>query len=261
MFLRNILLLSWMAMATIANAQQSELISQFDAPKARQAVVATDDAFFVVDNRTIIKRDKQTGDSLAVWTDKRLDHLNSAILIDSLVYCAHSNYPQIPMSSTIEIFDPKTMTHVGNHSFGIEFGSATWIDEYEGHFYVMFAHYDRDHNRQRNRDVSWTQLVKFDKEWRKVGAWILPKELVERTTPYSISGGIFMEDGRILATHHHHSELYVLSIPSIGSQLVWEHTFESSIKGQGIALDPLDKNILWGIDKKNRQVLKTKLTW
>ena len=50
------------------------------------------------------------------------------MLMDGKIYAAHSNYPDWPMTSSLEIWDAETMKHIGTHSFGIQWGSLTWVD-------------------------------------------------------------------------------------------------------------------------------------
>jgi hypothetical protein len=40
-------------------------------------------------------------------------------VIDGKIYAAHSNYRFFPMTSSIEVWDARTMEHVGSHSIGI----------------------------------------------------------------------------------------------------------------------------------------------
>jgi hypothetical protein len=240
-------------------AQTSTELRRYKAPDARQAIAVDKEYFYAINNTRIVKRRKDTGETVKTWEDERLYHMNAGMIRKGKLYCAHSNYPQIPMHSSIEIFDTKTMEHVGSHSFGIEYGSCTWVLFRDNAYYVMFVHYDGDKNRQKNRDVSWSQLVKFDKNWRRVNGWVLPEKLVQRVSPYSISGGAFTNEGKLVCTHHHFEELYILDFPQMGSELVWEHTIPSPIRGQGIAFDPHEKDILWGIDKSSREVIKTQL--
>ena len=47
------------------------------------------------------------------------------------------------MTSSVEIWDAATMQHVGSHSFGIMWGSNTWIDRHDGAWWVTFANYSR----------------------------------------------------------------------------------------------------------------------
>ena len=230
---------------------------RYNVPDARQAVAVDKEYIYAISNTRITKLRKDNGEMLKTWEDERLHHLNSGFIRKGVLYCAHSNYPQIPMHSSIELFDTKTLEHIGSHSFGIEYGSCTWVLFHNNYYYVMFVHYNVDKNRQKNRDVSWTQLVKFDKKWRRVNGWVLPEKLVQRITPYSISGAAITSDGMLVCTHHHFKELYILSLPQMGSELVWESTIPSTISGQGIAFDTHEEHILWGIDKANKEVIKT----
>jgi len=239
-------------------AQSNTEMHRFKAPDARQAVAANATYFFTINNNRIVKQNKLTGEIENEWEDTRLKHLNSGVIIGDKLYCAHSNYPQIPMHSSIEVFSTKTLAHIQSHSFGINHGSCTWIDQRDGYWYIMFVHYDGDKNRQTNRDVSWSQLIKYNSDWQQVEAWVLPPTLVERVSPYSISGGVFSSNGKLVCTHHHFKELYILSFPQMGSELVWETTIESPIRGQGIAFDTHEPEVLWGIDKSTREVIKTK---
>lgn len=245
-------------LAFSAVAQKNIELQRYNAPDARQAVAANTTHFFTINNTRISKQCKQTGKVVKEWEDDRLQHMNSGVIVNDTLYCAHSNYPTIPMHSSIEMFSTETLEHIGTHSFGIVHGSCTWLDSYNGHWYVMFVHYDGDKNRQTNRDVSWSQLIKYTNDWQQLEAWVIPPALVEKVTPYSISGGVFLPDGRMLCTHHHFKELYMLSFPEMGSELIWEKTIESPIRGQGIAFDTDEEDVLWGIDKSKREVIKTK---
>jgi hypothetical protein len=241
-----------------AFCQECKELDRTKMQGVRQAVAASEYHLFLVANDTIRKYSKK-GVYDGFYSHPKLIHLNSGIVQEGKLFCAHSNYPTVPMWSSIEVFDIETHQHLESHSFGIDIGSCTWIDFYDDHYYVMFAHYSKESNRMPNRDVSWSQLVKFDKDWRRKEAWVLPGALIEKLHPYSLSGGIILSNGKLLCTHHHHQELYLLSFPKIGAELVWEKTIPCSICGQGIAVDPLEPNTLWGICKKNGELIKTRL--
>lgn len=255
------ILFPFLLINTILFSQENIEIKRYKAPQAKQGVVANKDYFIVFSNDSIVKYDKITGKMVGSIFNKNLIHLNSGVIKDGKIYCAHSNYPGIPMWSSIEVFDEKTLEHIESHSFGIENGSCTWLDIYDNHYYVMFAQYANLGKMEPNKNVSWSQLVKYDKDWRRIEAWVLPPALVEHLTPYSLSGGVIMQDGRILATHHHHQEIYVLSFPKMGAQLVWEKTIPTNIHGQAIAFDTFEKDVLWGINKETMEVIKTKFVW
>lgn len=114
-----------------------EEIVRFAAPEAVQGVAVDERYFYAIANRAIGKYDKKTGQRVKKWEDAAggpFIHLDSGVVIDRLLYCAHSNSPEIPMASSIEIFDTVTLNHVGSHSFGIFGDSATWINRWDGYW-------------------------------------------------------------------------------------------------------------------------------
>ena len=121
-------------------------IGEFTIPEANQGVGVDARHFYAVDNFAIGKYDKKTGKLVKKWQGDKTGpilHLDSAMLMDGKLYAAHSNYPQWPMTSSLEIFDAETLEHVGTHSFGIQWGSLTWADWHDGHWWMTFANYDR----------------------------------------------------------------------------------------------------------------------
>jgi len=249
----------FIAFVLVANAQEYKLVKSYGTEDARQGVAVDENSMYVISNQSISKRDKATGELIKTYQSSILKHLNSGVVYGDKLYCAHSNYSEIPMTSSIEIWNTKNLKHIGSHSFGIDYGSCTWMVRYQDFIYVMFVQYAKEGKRQKNRDVSWSQLVKFDNDWRKIEAWVLPPKLIQHLTPYGLSGGLITTDGKILCTHHDHQEIYVLNFPKMGSELIWESTTKTPIKGQAICEDPANDKIIWGIDKKEKKVLKTKL--
>src|SRR5690554_6163642 len=243
------------------SAQQLDSIKSFDAPAARQAVAVSDNFLFAIDNVTIEQYDKATGQKLKTWKDDsgQLKHLNSGLVWNNKLYCAHSNFPEIPMASSIEVFDPATLEPIESYSLGIDIGSATWIDRYEGHWYIAFAHYSSGSGQEPGKDNRWSQLVKFTDDWQRVGAWIFSKELLERFSGMSNSGGYITDEGDIIITGHDHKELYHLRFPKMGYTLQWVDTWPAPFEGQGIAVDPEDKAIIYGISRSQKKIVKGKL--
>jgi len=120
-------------------------VGEFIIPEANQGVGVDDKYFYAVDNQKIGKYEKKTGKLVGKWEGPKggpIIHLDSAMLLDGKIYCAHSNYNEWPMTSSVEIWDAETMEHVGNHSFGINWGSLTWLDFYNGYWWATFANYD-----------------------------------------------------------------------------------------------------------------------
>ena len=252
-----------LAAALPASAQRirSEEVRRIAAAEANQGVAADEDCLYAIGNHAIGKYDKQSGKRLAGWeceNGKPLIHLDSGVVYDGVLYCAHSNFPGLPMVSSIEMWDTKTMRHSGSHSFGIFAGSATWVDLHQGYRYVTFAHY-RSSADEPDRDPRWTTLIQFSSGWQQRQAWVYPPEVVSRLVTYSISGGVFTPDHKLFCTGHDNPEVYVLSFPKGGSSLVLEDIFPIPMKGQGIALDPSDAGILYGIDRPKREIVAARV--
>lgn len=103
-------------------------IAEFDVPEADQGIAVDRDHFYAVDNRTIAKYDKASGTLVDRWDDVEggaMIHLDSAMVRNGRIYAAHSNYRQLPMTSSIEVWDARTMEHIGSYSLGRSLGSFT----------------------------------------------------------------------------------------------------------------------------------------
>jgi hypothetical protein len=177
------------------------------------------------------------------------------------LYCAHSNYPGVPMQSSIEIFDTATLKPSGSHSFGRTDGSLTWLDRRDGKWIACFVHYGT-RGGEPGRGPEWTHLVEFDDQWRRLRGWTLPAELVAHIGPrgYSVSGGAFGPRGFLYATGHDNPELYVLDFPSAGSVLNWIATVPITAEGQAFGWDPKDSGVLYTVARKTREIIVGRVT-
>jgi hypothetical protein len=249
------------AMRAAPQRSRAEEIRRWPAPEANQAVAADRDFFYAIGDHAIGKYEKKTGKRVAGWEcekGKPLIHLDSGVVHDGVLYCAHSNFPGLPMVSSIEMWDTATLRHSGTHSFGIFAGSATWIDLQGGDRYVTFAHYKTTAD-EPSRDPRWTTLIQFTADWQQRQAWVYPEEVVSKLGNYSISGGLFTPDRKLFCTGHDNPEIYVLSFPKAGSSLVLEAVIPIPVNGQGIALDPVDPAILYGIDRPKREIVVARI--
>ena len=230
---------------------------RYPAPEARQAVAVDATHFYVIDNRRIGKYEKSSGTKVGAWQGPEggpFIHLNSGVVIDGRLYCAHSNYPGVPMVSSIEVWDTGTLRHVQSIPVGTGRGSATWIDRRDNAWWVMFAHY-RAPNGEPGKGPEYSVLVRYDTEWRETGTWAFPKAVVARWDGMSSSGGVWTRDGRLITTGHHAPELHVLRLPTAGATLLLEGIVPVESEGQGIALDPSDPTRLWSIQRRTGEVL------
>ena len=244
-----------------ASSRRFEEIARFASPAARQAVAVDADHLYVISNHAIEKRHKRSGALVAAWEGPEnapIVYLNSGIVLDGKLYCAHSNYPGVPMLSSIEVFDSATLTHIASHSFGVSPGSATWIDRRDGHWWVAFAHY-AGRGGEPGKGPGWTSLRKFGAAWRQVGGYAFPPEVIERFAPRSNSGGAWGADGRLYVTGHDAAEIYALRLPEAGPLLELDEILPAPIAGQGIAWDPNEPGVLYGILKQRREVVGMRL--
>ena len=153
------------------------------------------------------------------------------------------------MTSSLEIFDAEKMEHVATHSFGIQWGSLTWVDWHDGHWWMTFANYDRPFgpNRTPYGHKVNTVMVKFTSDLRPVESWTLPKILLDKFEDMSNSGGSWGPDGYLYLTGHDPAELYRVRLPKAGSVLEVVDIIPMKIRGQGIAWDRSQPGTIYGI--------------
>lgn len=255
-----LIVLVFVLAAAKSNAQSYEEVQRFKAYHANQAVAVAKDAFYAITNAHITKFNMQ-GDSLMTWHEpdkNRIRHINSGIVLKDKLYCAHSNYPLYPMASSIEIFDADDLEHVGTVSFGIDTGSCTWVLPGKRCWYVFFAHYNMSAEKTKGQPdkADMSQLVKFDRNWRKMRAWTLPPALLEEIAPSSLSGAVLIGD-TFYCTGHDAAKCYLLKIPERGMHLDWVGEVSVPFHGQGIALAP--DGDLWGILRKEKVVIRASI--
>ena len=244
-----------------AQHPQAKVVRSWPVHLSRQAVATDQHYLYVINNTNIQKYRKSDGTMVRSWhdPDSILHHMNSGIILNGKLYTCHSNYPASPMASSVEIFDTATLQHIGSHSFGIMYGSATWLDRKDNHWYVVFAHYTGK-GSEPGKDNHWTRMVRFDNEWRATGSWIFPEKLIQEFGTRSNSGGVILDNGLILCTGHDNYKIYVLTFPGKGYTLQWIGTIPVGSYGQGIAYEKTSRGeFVYGIIKKEKRVIKTKI--
>ena len=234
-------------------------LRRFKAPEAGQGVAVDREFFYAINNHSIGQYRKATGERIAGWeggAGGEIIHLNAGIVFHGRLHCIHSNYPGVPMLSSLESFDLKTLQHVGTHSFGRMDGSFTWLDRREGRWIACFVHYG-NRGAEPNRDAAWTQIIAFDDAWRRTAGWALPADLNSRLggRGYSASGGAFGPGGYLYLTGHDNPELYVADFPKAGSVLKWIATIPFPSEGQAFCWDPTDPGVLYSVLKRSKEVI------
>lgn len=241
---------------------KGEILGDFPAMEALQGVAADEKHFYAVANYVIGKYDRKTGDLVSRWIGERggpIKHLNSCYAEAGKLYCAHSNHPGLPMTSSIEIYDTKTMSHVENKSLGmLDEGSFVWFDHYKDGWIAGFAHYD-DETGLPYKDHTYANIVTFDKEWRKTGGYVLPPSILEKMAPQAASGGAVGDDGRLYVMGHDLPEMYVLEFPSMGSEMRHVATVSVPAEGQAFAFDPKEPRRVWAISRPRQAVTTFRL--
>lgn len=233
------------------------------AAEAHQGVAVDGDHFYAITNREIGKYRKSDGVRVGGWkgpADGPVQHLNSGIVVGDRLYVAHSNFPQQPAESSLEIWGTHSMEPVERHVFANAPGSLTWIVPYGGGpsgdkgWLACFAHY-RSHG-----DPADSRVVHFNEAWQTVGSWSFPSALIQRFAGSSSSGGAIGPEGRLFVTGHDAKELYILEVPdSPEGEFRWVDTLAISAEGQAFAWDPDGSGTLYSISRSQREVIVSKI--
>jgi len=211
---------------------------------ATQAACADAKFVYAISNTRVVKYDRETQKELA-RSDGEAFHLNSGLIWNGKIYCAHSYYPKKPDESDIRVCDPETMKLTIFHAFKNPPGSLTWVLPREDGWWCCFAHYGADNGK--------TVLVHFDMEWKEIARRTFPEKLIADWDKSSLSGGIW--DGKtLLATGHDKKVIYRLKLPAQGAEMEWVTTHDSPFPGQGIAKDPATGGLI-GIDRGQKKVV------
>ncbi len=233
---------------------------EIPAEEANQGVASDGTHVYAIDNDRIGKYEIATGKRVAEWKGGRalFPHMNSCTVVKRELVCAASNYPAVPQTSAVEIFDTKTLQHLRTVSLGFGTGSLTVMDRHADKWWAVFANYDAK-GGEPGRDHRYTTLVRMDDGFRKEAAWSFPPELLERFAPKSCSGASWGADGRLYVTGHDHKELYVLELPEAGSVLKYLATIPIATPGQAVDWDPKHPNRLWSIARDERKLVASEI--
>lgn len=241
--------LLWLSIATLLVRADEPKIAwkqtgTLSAPEAHQAAAADERFVYAITNTLVAKYDRQSGERLATSTGEA-KHLNSGFLWERRLYCAHSNYPQMPERSEIKVLDLESMRLTTFKDFGNFGGSLTWAVQHEEHWWCNFARYGDD-NAQ-------TFLVKFNNDWREQGRWTYPDEVIRELGRMSLSGGLW-RNGTLLVTGHDDPVLFQLRLPKTGNVLEFVGKQPAPFTGQGIAIDPKTGGLV-GIQRSKKRVV------
>ena len=235
----------------------AERIARLPAAEALQGAAVDAGHVYAVVNFAIGQYDRDSGERVGGWVGERgglIGHLNSCLVLDTRLWCANSNHPEVPMASSVEVFDTATMRHVDSHSLGLmDEGSLTWFDRLGDGWIAGFAHYNDD-TGEPFKSNAYAGVHTFDAHWRRTGGWRLPPALIARMAPQAASGGALGPDGLLYLFGHHEPELYVLAKPDRGPTLLHVATVAIDAEGQAFAFDPTDERVIWAISRPKREL-------
>lgn len=230
---------------------EATTIRTYSAPEADQGAAVDLTHFYAVDNSEIAKYRRDTGEAVGKYTETEnlISHMNSCYARDGFLMCANSNYPDVPMGLSVEVFDANTMQHVASRSLGLrEEGSLTWFDTTSTGYIAGFAHYDGK-GGTGFKSHAYSSIVSFDSSWQRTGGWLFPASVMERMKPYAASGGAIGPDGLLYIMGHDRPEMYVLAMPTRGPSLIHVATIALEAEGQAFSWAP-DSRSVFVVDRK-----------
>jgi outer membrane protein assembly factor BamB len=246
-------------LAAAASLQAIE-IKRIPAADAEQGVASDGRHLYAISNHAIAEIDPATGKEVRRWDGdaEQFPHINSCTIDRTILVCAASNFPGVPMTSMIERFDARTLRHISTQPLGHAYGSLTWVVPHGGDWWACFANYD-GHGGEPGRDHRYTLLVRYDRDWQEKGQWHFPPEVLARMAPRSASGGAWGDDGLLYVTGHDRPELYALRVPSDGGVLQLAATITIPTDGQAIDWDRAAPRLLWSIERKTQQLVASRI--
>lgn len=233
---------------------------RLNAAEAHQGAASDGTYLYAIDNDRIGKYRIATDEKVAQWQGKRrlYPHMNSCTVVGAELVCAASNYPAVPQTSAVEVFDTRTLKHIRSVSLGFGPGSLTVMDRHGGKWWAVFANYEGK-GGEPGRDYRYTVLVRMDDQFRAEASWAFPETVLARMAPKSCSGLSWGDDGLIYATGHDRPEVYALKLPEAGSRLELVDTIGIATPGQAIDWDPQEKRRLWSIGRGPSEVVASEI--
>lgn len=230
---------------------------------ANQGVAVDADHFYGIGNHALVKHRKDTGVQVGEWMGSRdgaIIHLNAGWVDGDELVVAHSNFPQLPMASSLETYDRNSLQPVATCSLGIRLGSLTWAVRHQGFWWACFANYN-DNGTTPGFDQRWTHVGKFDDNWQMLESWLFPPQIVATWGDSACSGGDWGDDGLLYVTGHDAAELYVLRLPRQGVTLEYVTTIDVPFEGQSWAWDrsARGERIIYGISRARREVIVARI--
>ncbi len=231
--------------------------------EANQGVAVDAEHFYGIGNHALVKHRKDTGERVAHWFGPRngaIIHLNSGWVDGDRLVLSHSNFPQLPMASTLETYDARTLEPLASHALGLRLGSLTWAVRRDGFWWACFANYN-DGGTTPGFDQRWTHVAKFNDDWQELQAWLFPPQVIATWGDSACSGGDWGDDGLLYVTGHDLPELHVLRLPKQGVTLEYVTTIDVPFEGQSWAWDrsAVGERVIYGISRAKQEVIVARI--
>jgi hypothetical protein len=238
-------------------------IARWSVPEANQAAAVDAVHFYGIGNRTLVKHRKDTGERVAEWSspkDGPITHFNCGYVDGHRLTLAHSNFPQLPPASSLEIHDTRTLQLIESVSLGLRPGSLTWAVRHRGKWWGCFAYYN-DQGTMPGHDQRSSYLGEFDDRWQMLRSWLFPREFIATWGDSSSSGGDWGTDGMLYATGHDAAELHVMRLPRQGVTLEHVTTIGVPFEGQGWAWDrsARSQGVIYGISRARKEIIAARI--
>ena len=231
--------------------------------EANQAAAVDAEHFYGIGNHALVKHRKDSGERVAEWIGPRggpIVHFNAGYVAEGRLVLAHSNFPQLPMASSLEIHDAATLAPLSSHSFGIRLGSLTWAVRRGGYWWACFANYN-DAGTTPGFDQRWTHVGQYDERWQLLQSWLFPPQVIATWGRSACSGGDWGDDGLLYVTGHDAPELYVLRLPRQGVTLEYVTTIDVPFEGQAWAWDRSvpGQRVIYGISRARQEIIAARI--
>ncbi len=242
---------------------RAEELARWTVPEANQAAAVDASHFYGIGNRTLVKHRRADGARVGEWRGHEggpIIHFNAGFVERGRLVLAHSNFPELPMASSLEVFDAHRLEPLASHSFGPRLGSLTWAARHRGHWWACFANYN-DRGTTPGFDQRWTHVGQFDAQWQMLRSWLFPHSVIATWGQSACSGGDWGDDGLLYVTGHDAPELYVLRLPRQGVRLEHVTTIAVPFEGQGWAWDRSAgrERVIFGISRARREVISARI--
>ena len=238
-------------------------IGRWYVPEANQAVAVDAEHFYGIGNFALTKHRKDTGERVLENIGLKggpIIHYNAGWVDGHRLVLTHSNFPQLPMASSLETVDTRTLQPVATQSFGIRLGSLTWAVRHNGYWWACFANYN-DAGTTPGFDQRWTYFAQFDDDWQMLQSWTFPPQVVATWGRSSSSGGDCGDDGLLYVTGHDAAEVYVLRLPERGVTLNYVTTIDVPFEGQAWAWDRsvAPRRVIYGISRRLKDIIAAEI--